>query len=274
MELEAMAVRLDSYLHQKKITESRQYAQRIIRDNRVIVNGRVCTKVAQLIYEDDEVQVLESTNRQYVSRGGYKLEAAIKSFSLDFSNKVVMDIGASTGGFTDCALHHGAANVVSIDVGSNQIHPSLRNRNEIQIIENTNFRTFTNKEYYHKFDIVVIDVSFISLSHIFENLSNYLSTNSLIVALIKPQFEAGPEMIGKNGVIKGKNKHVKIIEKVIMQAKVRGYELMRLHYSPIQGERNGNIEFLGLFSSKAEVPKNYSVRSTVEQAYSFFKESE
>lgn len=269
-----MTIRLDSYLHLHQMTDSRQQAQRTIRDCRVIVNGKICTKVAQLISEGDEITILESTQPQYVSRGGYKLEAAIKAFSLDFSKKAVLDIGASTGGFTDCALQHGASNVVAIDVGSNQIHPSLRNRSEVEIIENTNFRSFNNKDYYHKFDIVVIDVSFISLIRMLENLSNYLSENAIIVALIKPQFEAGPEAVGKNGVVKGKIKHENIIEKVILQANNNGYSLLRLHYSPLRGERNGNIEFLGLFSNRKNAPSNYSVRSTVKQAYNYFKGAE
>src|SRR5690606_28089362 len=180
----------------------------------------------------------------YVSRGGLKLEKAINTFEIDMKDIVMLDIGASTGGFTDCALQHGAQYVYAIDVGYNQLDWSLRQREQVKVMERTNFRYLKLEELNGPTpNFASIDVSFISLKHILPNLATLLPLSSSVVALIKPQFEAGREKVGKLGVVREPSVHKDVLKQVIAFAQEIGYQLLNLTYSPITGGE-GNIEFL------------------------------
>ena len=206
----------------------------------------------------------------YVSRGGLKLERALKEFSLDLKDKIMVDIGSSTGGFTDCALQNGAKLVYAVDVGTNQLVWKLRNDPRVIVKEQTNFRYATIELFENGVpSFATIDVSFISLKYIFDALKNILSFNDQVVALIKPQFEAGREDVGKKGIVKDKKIHCRVIEKVIEFARADGFILEKLTYSPITGGE-GNIEFLGLFVKEGKETA-INIENVVESAHSCFE---
>lgn len=240
-------MRLDKYLFEQNYFDSRRRAQDAIKDGLVSVNGKVITK-SSFDYIEGDIKI-QKTEINFVSRGGFKLLQAINHFNLDFTNKTVLDIGASTGGFTDCSLKHGAKMVYATDVGTSQLISTLKEDSRVKSIENLNFRE-ANKEHFDNkiFDFVVIDVSFISLEHIFANLSKFIDQNSLVVALIKPQFELGDISIKNKGIITKKEDHLLAIESVENKALKNGFYLNQLTFSPIVGEKKGNIEFIGLFS--------------------------
>ena len=206
----------------------------------------------------------------YVSRGGLKLERALKEFSLDLKDKIMVDIGSSTGGFTDCALQNGAKLVYAVDVGTNQLVWKLRNDPRVIVKEQTNFRYATIELFENGVpSFATIDVSFISLKYIFDALKNILSSNDQVVALIKPQFEAGREDVGKKGIVKDKKIHCRVIEKVIEFARADGFILEKLTYSPITGGE-GNIEFLGLFVKEGK-ETTIDIENVVESAHNCFE---
>ena len=206
----------------------------------------------------------------YVSRGGLKLERALKEFSLDLKDKIMVDIGSSTGGFTDCALQNGAKLVYAVDVGTNQLVWKLRNDPRVIVKEQTNFRYATIELFENGVpSFATIDVSFISLKYIFDALKNILSFNDQVVALIKPQFEAGREDVGKKGIVKDKKIHCRVIEKVIEFARADGFILEKLTYSPITGGE-GNIEFLGLFVKEGKETA-INIENVVESAHNCFE---
>lgn len=241
-------MRLDQYLTLKGLFSSREKAQRAIKEEHVVVNGTAITKTGHEITDSDHVEVVGG-QMKYVSRGGYKLEKAIEYFSLDFMNAVVLDIGASTGGFSDCSLQNGASLIYAVDVGTNQIDAKIKSNPKVISIEKTNFRYMPPEKVDNiKFDFITIDVSFISLLIIFDNLLPFVKDNTQIICLIKPQFEAGKENIGKNGVVKDKNIHLYVIQKVVKSAYEHGLFLNNITFSPIRGDKEGNIEYLALLS--------------------------
>ena len=234
-------MRLDQYLVERDFFKSRNKAKQAIDNNAIEINGKIISKASYDVLDTDIVKVVGEVC-PYVSRGGYKLEGAIKAFFLDFHDKVVVDIGASTGGFTDCSLQHGAKLVYSIDVGTNQLDESLRNNPRVISMENTNIKDVM----YFKEDIdyLVMDVSFVSITNLILDISRFINQNNSLVCLIKPQFEVG-KMYLKNGIVKDKNLHVKVIENIMKVLSNYGLFITKLIPSPILGG-SGNKEYLAL----------------------------
>jgi hemolysin TlyA family protein len=239
--------RLDIYLVEKGITESRERAKALIMAGLIYVNGVKAEKAGEKIPENAEIEVRGNT-LQYVSRGGLKLEKAISSFEIDIKDKICMDIGASTGGFTDCMLQNGARKVYAVDVGYGQLAWKLRNDNRVICMERTNIRNVTTESLPEKIEFFSVDVSFISLIHIFPVIKEIATEVCQGVALIKPQFEAGKENVGKKGVVKDVDVHVSVIVKCVEIATANGFFVNGIDFSPVKGPE-GNIEFLMLFSS-------------------------
>ena len=244
-----MKKRLDLILVEREIFETREKAKREIMAGNVIVNEQTVTK-AGTNFNDDEKTVIRIKDRlKYVSRGGLKLEKAIKVWKLDFSEKTVLDIGASTGGFTDCALQNGAKKVYSVDVGTNQLDCKLRNDESVVSIENMHIKDLEPENLKNeKMDFIVIDVSFISLTKVIPYLNKFLNTEGKVVMLVKPQFEVGKEKIGKNGIVTEEQYHDEAIKKIISFIKDNSYKLIGVEESPIRGTK-GNKEFLMLIIS-------------------------
>ncbi|MCR4749991.1 MAG: TlyA family RNA methyltransferase [Lachnospiraceae bacterium] len=238
-----MKERLDVLLVNKGLAPSREKAKTVIMAGEVFVNGQREDKAGATF--DPEKADIEVRTKQlkYVSRGGLKLEKAVNVFGLNFDGLICMDIGASTGGFTDCMLQNGAAKVYSIDVGHGQLDWKLRNDDRVICMEKTNFRYIEKADIADWIDFASCDVSFISLTKILLPARALLNTGGRMVLLIKPQFEAGKEKVGKKGVVRDSNVHVEVIEKIVRFATICGYDVLRLDYSPIKGPE-GNIEYL------------------------------
>lgn len=237
-----MKKRLDVLVFEKGFAQSREKAKAIIMAGQVYVNNQKCDKCGVSYDENLPLEVRGDTQR-YVSRGGYKLEKAMNSFPITLSNKVTMDIGASTGGFTDCMLQNGATKVYSVDVGYGQLAWKLRNDERVVNLERTNMRYVTNEQVPDKIDFFSVDVSFISLKLILPVARELLSDNGEGVCLIKPQFEAGKDKVGKNGVVRDKNVHIEVVNTIIDFCLNNGFDVLGLDYSPIKGPQ-GNIEYL------------------------------
>lgn len=232
--------RLDLLLFNRGLATSREKARALILAGQVRVNDQVIDKVGTKIEED--AQVIITGQLKYVSRGGLKLEGAIKAFDLDFCGKTVLDVGASTGGYTDCALQNGASRVYALDVGYGQLDWKLRNDPRVVVIERTNIRYFTPDRLGGPVDIITMDVSFISTCKIFPVLGTFLKDGGQVVSLIKPQFEAGKDRVGKNGVVRDPQTHREVLQKCINCAEACGFGCLDLTYSPITGPK-GNIEY-------------------------------
>lgn len=235
-------LRLDVFLVEKGIIESREKAKSLIMAGKVF-NGNLRLDKPGMLVEEDILLTVKGEIHPYVSRGGLKLAKAIKAFNLNFKDKVIADIGASTGGFTDCALQNGAAKVYAIDVGYGQISWKLRSDERVICLERTNARYLTEESLPEKVDMVVCDVSFISLTKIFSAMKTILKDNGQVLALIKPQFEAGQENVGKNGVVRDPQVHQAVLKNVLQEAENLEFEVLGLDFSPIRGPE-GNIEFL------------------------------
>ncbi len=241
-----MKKRLDLILVEQELLETREKAKREIMAGNVIVNEQVVTKAGTMFKDNDDLNIRIRNKLKYVSRGGLKLEKAIKTWNLDFKDKLVLDIGASTGGFTDCALQSGAKYVYSVDVGKNQLDWKLRNDERVFSMEEIHIKDLEEKDINNKkVDFIVIDVSFISLTKVIPYFERFLAENGKIVMLVKPQFEVGREKIGRNGVVENEEYHDEAIKKVISFSKECGYELIGVEDSPIRGAK-GNKEFLML----------------------------
>ncbi len=235
-------IRLDQLLVQRNLAESREQAQRLIRAGMVRVNEQPVGKPGHQYPEDSELFVKEK--QKYVSRGGLKIEGAHKQFSFDLDGAVCLDIGSSTGGFTDFMLQHGATKVYAIDCGTNQLHYKLRSDPRVVVMENTNARYLTEEDIPEKAGFCSIDTSFISLKLILPPLKQLIKPGGHIVSLIKPQFEAGKEQVGKGGVVRDPAIHEEVIEKVRkFGTEELGFQWLELCTSPITGPA-GNIEFL------------------------------
>ena len=243
-----MKERLDVLLVNNGLAESREKAKRTIMAGLVTVNGRVEDKPGSTFDVDSEVSV---TGKEcpYVSRGGLKLEKAIVEWGVDCSGAVCMDMGASTGGFTDCMLKHGASKVYAVDVGYGQLDYSLRIDERVVNMEKTNIRYMDTNSIPERMDLISIDVSFISLKHMFPVASELLSEDGVILCLVKPQFEAGREQVGKGGIVREAAVHEEVISNVIQYAEDNDLYPHELSHSPIKGTK-GNIEYLLLLSHK------------------------
>jgi len=243
--------RLDVILVEKNFAASRERANSLILAGKVRVNSRMSGKAGEKIDENAIIEVFASDLR-YVSRGGLKLEKALSEFAIVLTDKIVADIGASTGGFTDCALQNGARRVYAIDVGYGQLAWKLRNDQRVVSMERTNIRNISADSFEPKAEVVTIDVSFISLTKVFPAAVVLATDTADFITLIKPQFEAGRERVGKKGVVRDKNTHIDVIQSVVNTARANGLFVKALSFSPITGPE-GNIEFLAHFV-RSEVP--------------------
>ena len=234
--------RLDVLLVNRGLAESREKAKAIIMSGNVYVEGQKEDKAGSTFVDTANIEVRGNTLK-YVSRGGLKLEKAMENFDVTIEGKVCMDVGSSTGGFTDCMLQNGAVKVYSVDVGHGQLAWKLRNDERVVCMEKTNIRYVTPEDVADKIDFSSIDVSFISLTKVLLPVKNLLTDDGQIVCLIKPQFEAGREKVGKHGVVRDKAVHEEVIQMVIDYAISIGFEILNLEFSPVKGPE-GNIEYL------------------------------
>ena len=234
--------RLDVLLVKRNLAESREKAKAYIMAGNVFVDGQREDKAGSTFEETVQIEV-KGLAMKYVSRGGFKLEKAVEEFGVNLTGKTCMDVGSSTGGFTDCMLQNGAVKVFAIDVGTNQLAWKLRTDERVVSMEKTNIRYVTPEDIGQLVDFVSIDVAFISLSKVLGPVYELMAENAEIVCLIKPQFEAGREKVGKKGVVRDKKVHEEVIVAVTSMAVATGFELLRLDYSPIKGPE-GNIEYL------------------------------
>ena len=234
--------RLDLLLFNRGFAESREKAKALIMSGKVYVDNQKADKVGTLYKEDSKIEVRKD-EIEFVSRGGLKLNKAILSFDIDLKDKVAMDIGASTGGFTDCMLQNGAKKVYSVDVGYGQLAWKLRNDKRVVNLERTNIRYIDESLILEKLDFVSVDVSFISLKLVLPVAKNLMKDLAKGVCLIKPQFEAGRDKIGKNGVVRDKKVHEEVIRNVFMFTNDLGFKILDLDFSPVKGPK-GNIEYL------------------------------
>lgn len=254
--------RLDIELVNRGIFESRSKAQNEIKNGNVYCNNKCITKSSFNVISEDKIEIKGNTLK-YVSRGGLKLEKAIKEFNISLNNKIMIDIGSSTGGFSDCALQNGINKIYAIDVGTNQFNKNLLESNKICLFEQTDFRKIDNN-IIKDANITTIDVSFISVTKLIEKLGQ-LSNQNEIICLIKPQFECGLEIANKyKGVPLNKEVHKKVIIEVINAFKKIDFNLKNLTYSPIKG-KDGNIEYLAYF--KKEKASNISVCNVIDRAF-------
>jgi 23S rRNA (cytidine1920-2'-O)/16S rRNA (cytidine1409-2'-O)-methyltransferase len=259
-------------IHEKDLAPSGEKAKQLIKAGQILVDGEIVTKPGQKVTEDSEV-IVQGESFRYVSRGGLKLQKSLEYFKIELPGLICMDIGASTGGFTDCMLSHGAIKVYAIDVGTNQLDEKLLSDKRVVNLEKVNARAMTYDLIGERIDFVSIDVSFISLSKILPALTIFIQDQTQIVALIKPQFEAGRKRIGKKGVVRDEKTHIDVIKEVMIGFQDNGWTMTGLTFSPITGPK-GNIEFLA-FCRRTVISKD-AVNSTtivnvVKTAHDHFK---
>ena len=265
-----MKKRLDVLLVERRLADSREKAKAIIMTGNVFVNGQREDK-AGTTFDEEKAQIeIKGHTMKYVSRGGYKLEKAIDVFGVDVKDKVCMDIGSSTGGFTDCMLQNGAVKVFAVDVGRGQLDWKLRQDERVVSMEKTNIRYVTPEDIGEAIGFASVDVSFISLGLVLPAARNLLTEDGRMVCLIKPQFEAGREKVGKKGVVRDKAVHIEVIEKVIAIADDLHFKVLGLDYSPIKGPE-GNIEYLIYIEKQPEDAvvshEPIDVKNVVEQSH-------
>ncbi len=253
--------RLDLALFARGFAESREKAKALIMAGQVYVNGQKAQKSGDTVKDADVLEV-RGEKMPYVSRGGYKLEKAVAAFALNLSDCVCMDIGASTGGFTDCMLQNGAKKVYAIDVGYGQLAWSLRSDKRVVNLERTNFRYVTREQVPEEIDFASVDVAFISLRLIVPVMHELLKADGQAVCLIKPQFEAGREHVGKKGVVRDKAVHETVVREICAFLLESGFSLLHLDYSPIKGPQ-GNIEYLVHIRKSAE-PQSFLTLGAAE----------
>ncbi len=259
-----MKERLDVILVKQGHAPSREKAKAVIMSGKVYVNGQKEDK-AGTAFDESKIRLeVRGTTLKYVSRGGLKLEKAMEAWQLSLEGRVCMDIGASTGGFTDCMLQNGASRVYSVDVGHGQLAWKLRNDQRVVCMEQTNFRYMKPGDIGEQLDFASVDVSFISLTKILIPARNLLKTGGEMVCLVKPQFEAGREKVGKNGVVREPEVHREVIERMVDYAHSIGFTVLHLEYSPIRGPE-GNIEYL-LHLGKEKEPERDVAELTEQEA--------
>ncbi|MBQ4069448.1 MAG: TlyA family RNA methyltransferase [Lachnospiraceae bacterium] len=249
-----MKERLDVLLVKKGLAESREKAKAIIMSGNVFINNNREDKAGSMFDENTEI-VVKGNTLKYVSRGGLKLEKAMEQFDVTIEGKVCMDVGASTGGFTDCMLQNGAVKVYSVDVGHGQLAWKLRQDERVVCMEKTNIRYVQRTDIFDDIEFASIDVSFISLTKVLLPVRALLSENGEIVCLIKPQFEAGREKVGKKGVVRDKNVHEEVIQAIRTFSLENGFSVLNLEFSPVKGPE-GNIEYLMHLQKTDEVIDN------------------
>lgn len=259
--------RLDQLLVEKGYETSRERAKALIMEGKVFVNGERRTKPGEDVKEDDEIE-LRGKTLPFVSRGGLKLQKAIDSFGIGLSGKVCLDVGASTGGFTDCMLQHGAAKVYAVDVGYGQLAWKLRTDPRVVSLERTNIRYLTRENVPVDIGFFSIDISFISLTMALPVVKRLLGAEAEGVCLIKPQFEAGRENVGKKGVVRDRNVHADVIRKIVDFAGAIGFGVAGLDFSPVKGPE-GNIEYLLYLNNSCQNASNMiKIEEVVEISHS------
>lgn len=269
-----MKERLDVLLVKRNLAASREKAKAIIMSGNVFVDGQREDKAGTTFPEEVQIEVRGHT-LPYVSRGGLKLEKAIHNFDVSVDGKVCTDVGSSTGGFTDCMLQNGAKKVFAIDVGRGQLDWKLRQDERVVCMEKTNVRYVTPEDLGEPIDFSSIDVSFISLTKVLFPIHEYLTEHGQIVALIKPQFEAGREKVGKKGVVREKSTHLEVIDMVIQYAMSIGFAVLNLEFSPIKGPE-GNIEYLVHLEKCGEydrIAETVDIKKTVDEAFATLAKS-
>lgn len=263
-------MRLDAFLVVNGYVSGREKAKELIESGAVTVNGTVVNKAAKRVTDQDTV-TCDTSSIRYVGRGGMKLEKALEISGFDPAGCIAMDVGASTGGFTDCLLQAGANQVYAIDVGTDQLHPSLRENDKVMVLEGTDIRSETLRDVIpaHSIDVCAIDVSFISLQLVLPAITPYLRENATVLCLVKPQFEAGKAAIGKKGVVRDKKVHCAVLEEFCRFCGGQNFEIQALDFSPITGGE-GNIEFLIILmytNTESEGTRVVPIKETVEKAH-------
>lgn len=256
--------RVDVLLVERGLAESRQKAQAVIMAGQVYSGERRCDKAGLTLEEDAPLEV--RGRLRYVSRGGLKLEKAMKSFPIALADKTAADIGASTGGFTDCMLQNGAAKVYAVDVGYGQLAWSIRNDPRVVCLERTNARYLTAEQIPEPLDFASIDVSFISLGLILPALRPLMAREGQVAALVKPQFEAGRDKVGKKGVVRDRLVHLEVLEHFLIHAHEADFSVLGLDFSPIRGPE-GNIEYLGFLRCGAGQDAEFDLKELVERSH-------
>ncbi len=261
--------RLDVFLTEQNLIDSREKAKAYILSGYVYVDGRKADKPSVLVSAESRIEIRHVENA-FVSRGGHKLKKAIGEFHVGVQGKTAVDIGASTGGFTDCLLQNGAAKVYAVDVGYGQLDWRIRSDTRVTVMERQNARLLKKEQFADDIDIAVIDVSFISLKLILPVAAQLIREDGEIVSLIKPQFEAGRAQVGKKGVVREASVHLEVIEAVVSFAESIGLYLKGLTFSPIQGPE-GNMEYLSCFTKNSSEKKDISLKDIVQSAHDHFK---
>jgi 23S rRNA (cytidine1920-2'-O)/16S rRNA (cytidine1409-2'-O)-methyltransferase len=243
--------RIDKLLVEKGLADSRTKAQALVMSGVVLVNEQRVNKPSELFPTEAQVRLKHADDPalRYVGRGGLKLEAALRDFEVDVKGFECLDVGASAGGFTDCLLQHGAKHIVALDVGHNQIDWRLRNDQRVDVREGVNARYLSQADFVTQFDLIVVDVSFISLTKVLPSLRPLLNSTGRLIALIKPQFEVGRGEVGGGGVVRDSDKRVRVVDEVNAFAKSIGLQVHGVIESPIRGAE-GNVEFLALYDLK------------------------
>ena len=261
--------RLDLLLTEKGLCESRTKAQAVIMEGLVFVGGQRVDKPGTAVPVEADIEVRGNTC-PFVSRGGLKLEKALRFFGVQPEGYVCSDSGASTGGFTDCLLQKGAKKVFAIDVGYGQLAWSIRSDPRVVVMERTNIRNVTPEQLGEPLDLSVVDVSFISLRLVLPVIKNLLKPTGQVLCLIKPQFEAGKEKVGKKGVVREPETHLEVLHTFLETARGLGFTVVNLTYSPVKGPE-GNIEFLGHLSLGPMEPKEFTPEDVVRDAHNALK---
>ena len=264
--------RLDVMMTERALAESRQKAQAIIMAGQVYVNGQKVDKAGAPVAEDAKIEVRGKT-LAYVSRGGLKLEKAVKRWPIDLKGATCADIGSSTGGFTDCMLQQGAEKVYAVDSGYNQLDWRLRSDSRVVCMERTNARYLDKEQIPDELDFFSVDVSFISLRIILPPMRPLIKEEGEAVCLIKPQFEAGKEKVGKKGVVRDPVVHLEVLENFLTHAKDAGFTVKDITFSPIKGPE-GNIEYLGYLSAQSGPSYEGDLKELVRQSHESLKEGE
>ena len=240
--------RIDKLLVDRNLADSRTKAQALVMAGAVLVDEQLVRKPSEQFTSDANIRIKDDATSRYVGRGGIKLAGALRDFKIDVSGLLCLDVGASTGGFTDCLLQNGARRVVALDVGHNQLDWKIRKNSRVEVREGVNARYLKPSDFDEQFDLATIDVSFISLTRILPAVVPLLTDGGRIVALIKPQFEVGKDEIGKGGIVKDPLQHQRVVQEINAAAESLGLKAAGVIKSPIKGA-DGNIEFLALYVS-------------------------
>ncbi|MDR7870000.1 MAG: TlyA family RNA methyltransferase [Tissierellaceae bacterium] len=265
-----MKKRADIVLYEKGLVDSREKAKRIIMEGSVFIGSERVSKPGENIDEESDIYIKDNPIK-YVSRGGHKLEKAINDFGLNLENAIAMDIGSSTGGFTDCMLKEKASKVYAVDVGYGQLDWALRQDSRVVVMERTNIRNITKDDIDDELDFISIDVSFISLKLVLPVAKSLMKDKAELVALIKPQFEAGKDKVGKNGIVREKETHIEVINSIVEFLSEIGLNPKNLSFSPITGAK-GNIEFLVHAVNNGEtIVEQQMINNVVEYAHETLK---